>query len=167
MPTIRESGWTLALAADTDFDEVMTWFPDANSVNIWGGPNFRYPFTGETFRKDCRVELMTSWCLRDDAGRLAAFGQACERGGRGHLARLVSNPSLRRRGVGRRLIRMIIAALEAAHEYDEYSLFVFRDNAPAYHCYLSLGFVVVEYPDDAPMSDTCYFLTRKATRRLL
>ncbi|MDH3621475.1 MAG: GNAT family N-acetyltransferase [Gammaproteobacteria bacterium] len=162
---LQDGGWTLAPAADADFDEIMTWFPDADSVDIWGGPNFRYPFTGETFREDCRIDLMSSFALRSNDGRLAAFGQSYERDGRGHLARLVSNPSSRGQGAGKQLIRMTIAALENIHGYDEYSLFVYRHNVPAYRCYLSLGFRVVAYPDDAPMPDKCFFLTRKATRK--
>jgi len=162
---LQDSGWTLAHAADGDLDDVMLWFPNAAAVDIWSGPKFRYPFTGETFREDCRVELMTSYVLRDSTGTLAAFGQSYERDGRGHLARLVANPGLRRKGAGRQLIRMIMAALATSKAYDEYSLFVYRDNTPAYQCYRSLGFSVVEYPDDAPMSDKCFFLTRKATRR--
>lgn len=162
---LQDDGWTLAPAADSEFDDVMSWFPDAHSVDIWGGPNFRYPFTAETFREDCRVDVMASYALRNSAGELAAFGQSYERQGRGHLARLVSNPALRRQGAGRKLIRMIIAALEMTGDYDECSLFVYRDNIPAYQCYLSLGFVVVQYPDDAPMPDKCFFLTKRATRR--
>lgn len=161
---LQDDGWTLVPATDSDFDDVMSWFPDAHSVHIWGGPDFRFPFTRESFRTDCRADVMASYVLRDPDGRLAAFGQTYERDGRGHLARLVSNPALRRQGAGRRLIRMIIRTLEA-QDYDEYSLFVIRDNLPAYECYRSLGFVVVEYPEDAPMPDKCYFLTRKATRR--
>lgn len=159
----RDSGWTLLPLQDAEIDEVMTWFPNAESINIWGGPVFRYPFTGETFREDCRLDSMQSWVLRNPQGQLAAFGQAYDRYGRGHLARLVSCPHLRRQGAGRRLIQKIIESLEETEEYDEYSLFVFRDNAPAYECYLSLGFVVQDYPEDAPMPDKCYFLTRKAT----
>jgi len=161
----RDGRWTLAPAEDTDFDELMTWFPDADAVDIWGGPRFRYPFTRKTFRADCRVDLMVSYMLRDSSGSMAAFGQSYEREGRGHLARLVSNPSMRRQGAGKQLIRMIMAALEEIHGYDEYSLFVYRHNLPAYRCYQSLGFRVVQYPDAAPMADKCYFLTRKATRR--
>ena len=161
---MRDNGWTLSPLVDAELDEVMTWFPDAESVNIWGGPHFRFPFTGETFREDCRLDLMLSRVLRNAQGQLAAFGQAYERDGRGHLARLVSNPNLRRQGAGRKLIEMIIALLEDTQAYDEYSLFVYRDNAPAYQCYLSLGFVVQDYPDDAPMPEKCYFLTRASYR---
>jgi ribosomal protein S18 acetylase RimI-like enzyme len=165
MSLLRDSGWTLSPLVDAEIDEVMTWFPDDESVNIWGGPNFRFPFTGETFREDCRLDLMQSWTLRNAQGQIAAFGQAYERDGRGPLARLVSNPDLRRQGAGRKLIEMIIALLEETHAYDEYSLFVYRDNVPAYQCYLSLGFVVQDYPEDAPMPDKCHFLTKTIRRR--
>jgi ribosomal protein S18 acetylase RimI-like enzyme len=165
LQSLQDDGWTLSPLVDAEITEIMTWFPSAESVNIWGGPNFRFPFTGETFREDCRLDLMRSWTLRHTDKQLAAFGQAYERDGRGHLARLVSNPGLRRQGAGRRLIEMIIALLEETQAYDEYSLFVYRDNTPAYRCYLSLGFAVQDYPDDAPMPEKCYFLTRKTTRR--
>ncbi len=162
---LQEAGWELALATDADIDTVMTWFPDAESVLIWGGPEFRFPFTAETFREDCRVDRMDSFCLRNPAGELAAFGQSYERDGRGHLARLVSNPERRGTGAGKMLISMIIATLEAAHDYDEYSLFVFRHNEPAYRCYLSSGFVVRDYPDGAPLPGQCYFLTKRRSER--
>lgn len=157
----RHAGWTLDPASDADIDELMTWFPDARSVDIWGGPGFRYPFTPATFREDCQVGRMDSYALHTEAGKLAAFGQAYERAGRGHLARLVANPAMRRRGAGRQLIRMMTASLDERHAYAEYSLFVYRDNIPAYRCYRTLGFVVGDYPPDAAMPDRCYFLTRR------
>jgi ribosomal protein S18 acetylase RimI-like enzyme len=161
----RGKDWTLAATSAADLDQIMSWFPDAASVNIWGGPKFRFPFTVETFREDCRLDAMESFSLRNAEGRLAAFGQAYEREGRGHLARLVSNPAMRRQGVGRQLIGRIITSLEETRDYEEYSLFVYRHNIPAYQCYLSLGFVVRDYPEGAPMPDKCYFLTRQTTRR--
>jgi ribosomal protein S18 acetylase RimI-like enzyme len=161
MRPIHEAGWILETASDADIDEIMTWFPDARSVDIWGGPGFRFPFTPATFREDCQVDRMDSYALRDRAGRLAAFGQSYERAGRGHLARLIASPTRRRRGAGRQLIRMIIASLDERHAYEEYSLFVYRDNVPAYRCYRDLGFAVTDYPPDAKMADKCYFLLRR------
>jgi len=158
---LRQADWVLSSATDADIEEVMNWFPDADAVLLWGGPEFRYPFTAATFREDCRISSMNSYSLRNPDGVLAAFGQSYERYGRGHLARLVSNPEFRGAGAGKRLISMIIAALDAAHDYDEYSLFVFRHNEPAYRCYLASGFVVREYPDDAPLQEQCYFLTKR------
>ena len=165
MESVREGGWELAAATDADIDEVMTWFPDAASVDIWGGPEFRFPFTRESFVEDCRTDSMQTYALRDPDRRLAAFGQSYDRHGRGHLARLIANPDMRRRGAGSRLIEAIIASLEARYAFDEYSLFVYRHNIPAYECYLSLGFAVTDYPEDAAMADKCYFLTRPAPTR--
>jgi len=162
---IDEDGWQLVPTDDSDFAELMTWFPDAGSVNIWGGPVFRYPFTAESFRKDCHVDVMSSYCLRNPDGEMAAFGQWYERDGRGHLARLISNPLLRRQGAGRRLIEMMIGQIEKNHDYGEFSLFVYRDNEPAYRCYRSLGFEVRKYPEGAPMPDLCYFLTRAREKK--
>lgn len=162
---LRDTDWTLAPATDADFDTLMNWFPDANAANRWSGPNFRFPFSRESFRKDLRIDDMDSYMLRNAQGKPVAFGQTYIRDGRGHLARLVSNPAVRRQGAGRQLILMLMSALAQSYRFDEYSLFVYRDNEPAYQCYLSLGFTVVAYPDDAPMPDRCYFLTRKATRR--
>lgn len=159
---LRENDWTLARATNSDYDEVMTWFPDAEAVDRWSGPNFRFPFSRESFREDLRVGEMESFILRNARGERAAFGQTYIRDGRGHLARLVSSPALRRQGAGKQLILMLMTALAQRHRFDEYSLFVYRDNEPAYQCYRSLGFAVVAYPDDAPMPDRCYFLTRKA-----
>ena len=159
--SLHEDGWSLRATANGDIEAVMTWFPDAEAVDSWSGPWFRFPFSQDSFREDCKLDPVDSYSLFDTSGALAAFGQSYERDGRGHLARLVSNPSMRRRGAGRRLIRMILASLDQRRDHDEYSLFVYRDNLPAYRCYLSLGFVVRDYPDDAPMPDKCYFLTKR------
>ncbi len=160
-----ENGWTLAAADVVDINELMGWFPDAHSVAIWGGPGFRYPFTEKTFRDDCRVNEMLSYCLKYKDGAMVGFGQVYDRDDRGHLARLITHPNMRRQGIGRRLIIMLINAAKKSSGYDEYSLFVFRDNVPAYRCYLEMGFVLQKYPDDAPMKDKCYFLTRLADQR--
>lgn len=156
-------GWHLRAAKDGDFSEIMTWFNDPDSVDIWGGPAFRFPFTPESFREDCRVARMPSYCLWSPDGGLAAFGQWYERDGRGHLARLVVNPGMRRTGAGRRLIESLLARIASEHDYDEYSLFVYRHNEPALNCYRKLGFGIRDYPAGAPMRDRCFFLTRTGT----
>lgn len=91
---------------------------------------------------------------------MTAFGQHYPRYGRAHLARLVTDPARRRQGAAKRLISMIIDAAAQSGEFTEASLFVLRDNQPAYRCYRALGFSVQDYPDDAAMKDQCYFLTR-------
>ena len=160
---IEQDGWCLEPASDSDIDELMGWFPDAQSVDIWGGPKFRFPFTRQSFCEDCHLEkVLQSFSLRDPDGRMAAFGQLYNRRERGHLARLISNPDMRRQGAGRRLIELLMRVAAERYGFEEYSLFVYRHNEPAYRCYLDLGFKVQEYPDDAKMKDKCYFLTRSS-----
>jgi ribosomal protein S18 acetylase RimI-like enzyme len=164
-PVLVDGDWQLWTTVAADFDELMQWFPDAHSVDIWGGPRFRHPFTPASFREDCRFGQIESFSLRNRSGELAAFGQVYDRNGHGHLARLVSNPAMRRQGAGRQLIEMIMQAAGEAHGYDGFSLFVYRDNEPAYRCYLGLGFVVQPFPEGAPLADKCFFLTRPTIRR--
>ncbi len=160
MNVVSEDGWTLRDTTDRDIDELMGWFPDPESVDIWGGPEFRFPFTRQSFLEDSQWERMKSFSLVDPEERMAAFGQLYDRNGRGHLARLISNPGMRRQGAGRRLIRMLMRIASEQLGFTEYSLFVYRHNEPAYRCYLDLGFAVQEYPEDAKMKDKCYFLPR-------
>ena len=55
---------------------------------------------------------------------------------------------------------MMLEAVRREGCYEEASLFVYRDNVPARECYLSVGFSVTDYPDDAPLEEQCYFLKR-------
>ena len=150
----------LSEATDEDIAELMCWFPDKRSVAIWGGPDFRFPFTRESFAEDCGLDVMRSFALEDEDGDMVAFGQYYYRQDRGHLARLVTRPDRRRQGYGAQLIRELIGAVAADGKAAEVSLFVYRDNTLANRCYRALGFSEQPYPDDAPLEDECYFLTR-------
>lgn len=156
-----EDGWTLATPEEADLDELMGWFPDAKAVDRWGGPRFRYPFTRESFREDCRIGHIATYSLKSPDQAMAAFGQIYDRNDRAHLARLITHPGMRRQGIGKRLIRMITRAAYLDSGHEQSSLFVYKDNEAAYRLYLETGFIVQDYPDEAPLKDRCYFLTRK------
>jgi len=147
-------------ATDRDIDELMSWFPDAGSVGIWGGPKFRYPFTRDSFVQDCAIEKMSSYTLRAPDGRMVAFGQRYARSDRAHLARLIASPAARRQGYGQQLIEALIETVRQEGKYRDVSLFVYRHNEPAYRCYRQLGFQVQPYPENAVLREQCYFLTR-------
>ena len=157
---LTDQDWTLGPSAERDIDALMKWFPDQESVRIWGGPIFRFPFNRHSFAEDVHWGRMTSYSLRDADDALAAFGQVYPRYERIHFARLISNPEKRRQGIGKRLLMMLMQVTPADYAFTEYSLFVFRDNTPALNCYRSLGFEIVDYPDDAPMADDAYYLTK-------
>lgn len=149
-------------ATESDFDELMAWFPQKEDVDIWGGPRFRYPFTRETFLEDCHWPGMRSYALRDGPD-LLAFGQVYERLGRINLARLVVGPEQRGKGLGHRLVEGLMAESRRHFDLDEFSLYVMRDNAPALNCYLSCGFEITDYPEE-DMADVCYYMTRLVDR---
>lgn len=153
-------GWILKESTAADIVELMSWFPVSEDIIIWGGPSFRFPFTRETFFEDIYWGRMASFSLQNPGGDFAAFGQAYERDGRINLARLVVNPTMRGRGVGKRLVDMLMIVSRSLFSCDEYSLFVFRENIPAYECYKSMGFTVKDYPEGMPHADVCYYLTR-------
>jgi len=155
-----DDGWVLQSSTTADIDALMRWFPRKEDVQIWGGPTFTYPFSRETFYKDIHWGRMESYSLFDTEGMFSAFGQLYLRQRRIHLARLVAEPAKRGQGVGKRLIKMLMDVGTSLFESNEFSLFVFRDNVPAYECYKSLGFVMGDYPEDMPYSDVCFFLTR-------
>ena len=163
--TPHAEGWLLQPSEERDIDALLRWFPDEASVRIWGGPGFRFPFTRHSFAEDIHWGRMRSFSLRNHDEELAAFGQVYARYERIHFARLVADPGMRGQGIGRRLIEMLMTVTPRFYEFTEFSLFVFRDNLPAYNCYRSLGFEVVDYPDGAPMAESCYYLTRAVAAR--
>ena len=162
--TAEDGGWQLVDATDRDLEELMSWFGSAGDVDRWGGPRFRYPFTGKTFRRDCHWGRMPSFRLNSPSGEFAAFGQMYERYGRINLARLVVHPDMRGAGVGKRLIASLMEIGPELFKADEFSLFIYRDNVSALGCYRSMGFVIRDYPEGAPMADRCYYLTRQVAR---
>ena len=157
--SVHREDWSLSKATSDDVEALMQWFPEQDDIVVWGGPSFRYPFTRETFFEDVCWQTMASYRL-SMAGDFVGFGQLYERDGRIHLARLIVRPDMRGRGAGKRLIELLLEAGSEVFSGSEYSLFVYRENIPAYECYRSLGFEVGEYPSDMPHADVCYYMTR-------
>ena len=156
----RLRGWELQRATSTDLDTLMTWLPDADSVAMWGGPGFKYPFTKRSFRKHCHWQEMDSFSLKSAEGEFVAFGQVYDRIGRINLARLIVKPDMRRQGIGRRLIEMLMQVGRDLFALDEYSLFVHKENIAALRCYESLGFEIRDYPTKHSLAGIAHYLTR-------
>jgi ribosomal protein S18 acetylase RimI-like enzyme len=141
--------------------ELMTWFPDAEALHVWGGPEFRFPFTPDTFRKDSKVDEIDSWSIVSDDGVLAAFGQCYVRIERCHFGRVSVSPRMRNGGIGTRLFREMTRWGLGKFGDRELSLFVHRDNDAARRLYLRLGFHVIPYPDPTFLADCHYMIATK------
>jgi ribosomal protein S18 acetylase RimI-like enzyme len=144
---------------DQRLPELMQWFPDASSCALWGGPQFRWPFTPLSFRADARIGELPSRMLIEDVGHaMVAFGQFYQRLGRCHLGRLAVRPDVRGRGAGTRLIRELCAEGCRALEVAEFSLFVLVRNDRAERLYRRLGFEEAHYPEALPVSEPVRYM---------
>lgn len=137
--------------------ELMSWFPDAPSCRMWGGPEFRFPFTEATFREDARLGDLASYVLVAD-GRLVGFGQYYRRLGHCQLGRLAIAPGLRGRGLGSTLVRELAARGRNELGGGPLSLFVLDGNERALRLYRRLGFHEARYPEPFPGLEGCAYL---------
>src|ERR1700735_1269055 len=108
--------------------QMRSWFPDQESVRVWGGPEFRFPFTAETFLADSKCADLASYALIRDSTELCGFGQYYLRAGRCHLGRLAISPGCRGQGLGTQLIRLLQRVGKEKLGTTEYSLFVSVTN---------------------------------------
>ena len=150
----------LNLATQLDIKHLMSWFPDKRSVDIWGGPTFRYPFTQESFEEDVLWREMDTYSLVDPSGDMLAFGQMYERHARINFARLVVAPGQRGRGLGKQLVALLMDRGRETFSLEEFSLYAYDDNHAARACYVSMGFNETEYPHGDLLADTCVYMTR-------
>ncbi|WP_437586754.1 GNAT family N-acetyltransferase [Sorangium sp. So ce1000] len=152
----------LIRAEDSHVTAIKEWFPDRRSCQVWGGPQFRFPFTDSTFLEDTRSHVLPSYVLLGTGDRLLGFGQYYSRAGRCHLARLVISPEHRGAGLGRWFIGSLAELGIQELGAGECSLFVAPDNARAIRLYRSMGFMETQYPeDDASVASAVYMVVHK------
>ncbi|MCO1334549.1 GNAT family N-acetyltransferase [Microbulbifer sp. OS29] len=140
------------------FPILMSWLPDREQCQQWGGPDFRFPFNQGSFLEDCRWPELPSYALQDSDGDVLAFGQYYQHLGRCHLSRLIVSPSHRGAGLGRALVTQLAQTGASALDATECSLFVLRTNTAARTLYEKLGFVGATYPGQREWLDRCDFM---------
>lgn len=128
--------------------EIMEWFPDKESISIWGGPNFRFPYSDQSFMSDLDLSKTESFVLTNDLGSILAFGQYYLRNERCHLSRIVVSPFERGNGIGKHLIAQLSLQGRSDLKVGGCSLFVTAHNKSAMKLYLSLGFREAIYSEE-------------------
>lgn len=129
-----------------DFAALAAWFRNEDEVWLWGGRSVRFPVD------DVQLGMMLREASEPPAprrcwsamleGSLAGHGQAVREGRSSiRLARLAVAPALRRAGVARAMIGLIIEELLKEPSISQITLNVYRANAPARALYKSMGFV--------------------------
>ena len=137
----------LIKATQAHVPEMMSWFPTEHSCHVWGGPEFRFPFTAETFLADSKLTRLPSYALIGESAELCGFGQFYMRVGRCHLSRLAVAPAFRGRGLGTQLIEMLLREGTKTLGVTQGSLFVHLTNTAAIALYERLGFTRSPYPE--------------------
>jgi len=148
----------LVPATDEHVAELMTWFRDPESTALWGGPDFRFPFTDASFREDAHWGRMPALAVVGPDGALLAFGQFYLRARRCQLARLAVAPDRRRQGLGTLLIRRLATEGCRRLTVDECSLFVAAANEPAVRLYRRLSFVETPLPEGETAFDGALYM---------
>jgi len=135
-------------ATKNDLKTVMTWVPNAESCLVWAGPRVKFPLQLEQLYQDIEFEKTSTYSLYSEK-RLIALGQIrMFKNSRGHLSRIVVNPSSRGKGVGRIFVRALINEAKGLN-CQVISLNVVKANLIATRLYKGLGFVIpAKQPDN-------------------
>ena len=137
---------TLRAPVPADYEAVATWIPGSKACLRWAGPRIKFPFTGTQLQQQLAVADAESFTLTDGGPVTLGFGQLWLRDGNAaRLMRIIVAPSLRGRGVGRTLCRLLIGHAADVVGAQAVTLAVYRDNVAALGSYRGLGFV----PEDS------------------
>jgi len=138
--------------------ELMSWFNNAQELENWSGPNFRYPYNLSSFIDDLKLSTLNSFVLVSKQSEFLAFGQYYQRLGRCHLGRLIVNPKCRGKGLALELMRHLCELGLNDLELNECSLFVLTHNKSAIKAYEKFGFSFTDYPEEMPLANCLYMV---------
>lgn len=148
----------LLACTNQDLIGVFRWFNSEKSVLYWAGPGVTYPLQVKRFKTESKFDKSHSYVLKQGR-QLLAFGQIYNRLDHCHLGRLVVSPTLRRGGVGQRLIEKLLEQGSRQLGLTKGSLFVLNDNKPAMRLYEKMDFVIDDYPETIPL-ENCLYMRR-------
>jgi ribosomal-protein-alanine N-acetyltransferase len=134
-----------------DLEQVASWIATARDCALWAGWRVSFPIDQSSLPLAIGFSETNAFSLID-GDQLVAFGQLVKKNAnRGHLARLIVNPSVRGSGQGKKLVGALLerARLES---FERASLNVDASNLPAVSIYLKLGFRDATRPPDEPES---------------
>lgn len=144
------------LQAD-DYPPVCAWAMQEH----WPGLVKGEVLTPEEFPKILSLAGHLSFCISEEEARAPAlgFGQIwLSPNGRTNLVRVIVDPALRGRGIGKQLCSLLLAQALGLPDVSQVFLKVRRDNLPAIAVYRSLGFNALEEDSHAQVLAMAYGL---------
>jgi GNAT superfamily N-acetyltransferase len=158
--------YQLYQASIDDCLDISQCFDSQKAITDWGGEGFLYPVQHHQFLLQLHLPDTCSYVLKHQ-DTIVGFGQICQRFGKHHFARLIILPAMRNQGLSYILLVSLMGRALQQNKRLDFSLFVFRDNARAIHCYQQLGFNIG--PQPGPEHHGLYFMhlsVKHATQRL-
>ena len=132
-----------------DLRAIATWVSSARECELWAGWRVRFPVEPNALALTIDFEHHGGFALVE-ADEVIGFGQIVTKArGRGHFARLIVSPRHRGRGLGERLVRLLLKQARASG-HTLASLNVDPANAVAIGLYLKMGFTDAPRPADEP-----------------
>ena len=150
-------------ATIADLAQVSSWFTSAQQLQLWAGPYVPWPPQLDDLIEQIDFLAQPAFSLHLDNQGLAGFAQLQPRGALYHFARVAIAPDWRSRGYGGQLLAAIMARYPAAPGF---SLYVYRHNDAAWHCYRKLGFEQQAEDSTTAADAGCVLLTRLTTARM-
>ncbi len=135
----------LTQASMEDCAGLMQYFDSLQELTDWGGEGFQFPprrlqFLQQLYKSDSQGFILSQ------QQEMVAFGQICQRFGKHHLARLLVLPQYRGQGLSQSLLASLVIQGFEQNPQQDFSLFVFKHNQVAIHCYQRFGFVEAPQP---------------------
>ena len=151
----------LRTATLDDLTTVASWITSPRDSELWAGWRVRFPIDLATLPVCILFSEQHAYAWVVD-GQMVAFGQlVLKPGGRKHLATIIVNPALRRRGHGEAIVGALLA--QAGAQCPIISLNVDEQNLAAISLYQRLGFVDAPRPPDEPLSRGSRYMIRHGT----
>lgn len=140
-----KSNYELGAATIDDCLAISRCFQSTAELSQWGGDGFAFPVNKLQFLHQLHKPDTESYRLTMGTA-IVAFGQICDRFGKHHLARLLVLPGHRGKQLSYVLLLCLMARALQQNPRLDFSLFVFKKNQLAAHCYRQLGFIEAKQP---------------------
>jgi len=132
---------------ETDFERLIAWVNDEETLMQFAGPGFSFPLTARQLQlsladKNRFVYKVMYGPVQAIIGHAETYFQDATKA---LLARLlIGNPAYRGKGFGQLMINELLAIAFSRPRIEEVSLNVFDWNIPAIKCYSKAGFRLTE-----------------------
>ncbi len=133
--------YRLRAAVPDDADVVAGWFPTHEGAVSWAGPDVPSNLVAAWLANEYADPSRHHFVLVNESDKICGSCaiRSQENPGRMHVARLAIAPAMRRRGLGRKLLDLVIDLARSTGTL-RLTLFVYEDNADARRLYERCGF---------------------------